>query len=348
MHAARSTVMVLVLLAAGAAARADSVGGSATVSTHVFDTIGAIENRDSGPVTSFVGPLQRQDAVVESVHNGPPNHAYASASASAAWLPGSVKAAATARIDGLCLPNGSGGCEGPGTVRTGATASATLLAIADPGLSAPQGVQNNLQLSGAITRVASFLSSQTQALYADGTIADATASFSYSLRQYRYNPDAGHDVPVLLANGSLKLTSRYDGQLAVESSGWLNAVTSWDGSPLMLTTPSFILQPGKDVEVQFGVAIDTAYLYSLRAADRVVSSLAFGSTWGFSTDPSAPAFSGGQVSMPVLGVLGGQYTPPVPEPATLPLTAAGLAMLAWRRRGPGATRRAPGAQAGAA
>jgi MYXO-CTERM domain-containing protein len=93
--------------------------------------------------------------------------------------------------------------------------------------------------------------------------------------------------------------------------------------------------PGKTIQVQLSVQLDTGLLYSLVSADTVVSDLGFANTFRFSTDPSAPAFAGtGPVTIPSLYIDNGVYAVPVSEPGSGTLAAAGLVVLlgAWMRR----------------
>src|SRR5262249_31796081 len=146
--------------------------GSLNVSTHVTSTIGTQVNRQT-PQSASSGPLSLSDFIVASVPGAPANYSYAQTLALADWAPGAGKVAATARIDGLCIPNGGGGCEGPGTTWAGATASASTLAFSDPGVQSPTSVQNNLLLSGSILRAATFISPETLEAFTNGTVPDA-------------------------------------------------------------------------------------------------------------------------------------------------------------------------------
>lgn len=328
----RLSGLVLFLIVAGlpGSSRAQTNGGLQT-ETHVSGTVGSIFDRQT-PQSAATGPIAAYDTIVASINGAPANYLYAQAIAIADWQPGVVKASGNARIFGLCIPNGSGGCEGPGTSQVGAKAAASTKTVGDPGVASPTLVQNNLTLTGTISRLANFLSSDTQTAYVNGTIPDAKATFTYLIRQLQFNPDAGHDIFVRLAGGGVTLTSHYDGTVTMTSNGFASAPTTWTGAPLTFTTPAYTLQPGKDLEVTFSVNVDTAFQYSLRTADEIVSHLAFQNSFGFSSDPLAPAFTSSEVAMPGLGILGGVYSEPVPEPGLGAMLAAGLGGLAASAR----------------
>jgi MYXO-CTERM domain-containing protein len=328
----RPIALALSLLLAPMAASAQSTG-SARVTTQV---VGFFSPSDSHTTSVFVlnGPATANDAVVASVPNAPANHVYAESNAFANWQPGSVKTSAYAAINGLCVPLSGGGCDGPATTRAGATASASSLTFADPGVSVPTVVHNNLSLDGWVNRTANFLSAYTQSLYVNGTVPDAMATFNYRIDQLQFNKDGGRDVFANLASGSVVLDSYFDGTTTVTTAGFLQQPT-WTGAPLALTTPDYTLMPGKTIQVQLSVQLDTGLLYSLVSADTVVSDLGFANTFRFSTDPSAPAFAGtGPVTIPSLYIDNGVYAVPVSEPGSGTLAAAGLVVLlgAWMRR----------------
>lgn len=311
--------------------------GSVGATTHVSSTIGSVVNREV-PLFVARGPISLTDAIVASVPGAPPDHAYAQAAAFADWMPGAVKVAATAGIDGVCIPNGGGGCEGPGTTQAGAKANASTLTFTDPGISSDTMVQNNLVLSGSILRAASFISPPTEDAYKNGTVPDATASFSFSVMQARFNQDAGRDVFVRVAGGGIQIVSHYDGTVDLITNGFLQSNPSWNNSPIALTTPSYQLVAGKQIEVEFSAQVDSSFLYSLRAADQIVSSLVFANTFGFSSGTSSPAFvSGTPVNIPELGIQGGVYAP-VPEPSSWLFVAFGFGVMVVSRyrlaRGP--------------
>ena len=160
---------------------------------------------------------------------------------------------------------------------------------------------------------------------------DASASFRYSIQQLRFNADAGHDVFVRLAGGTVSIVSHYDGSLTLATNGFLQT-PAWTGAPLVLTTPGYTLLPGKDIEVQFFASVDTSLLYSLRSADTLLGSLGFANTFMFSTAPGAPAFTGNTVNITALGIQGGVFTAPVPEPSTYALMLAAPGALGFAAR----------------
>jgi hypothetical protein len=217
-------------------------------------------------------------------------------------------------------------------VQAGASAAASTLTFTDPGVSSDTTVQNNLVLFGSILRAASFISPATEAAYKDGTVPDATASFSFSIRQARFNADAGRDIFVPLAGGGVQIVSHYDGTVNITANGFLQNNLTWNNSPITLTTPSYVLVAGKQIEVQFSAQVDSSFLYSLRAADQVLSSLGFANTFGFASGPSSPAFvSSAAVDIPALGIQGGVYAP-VPEASTTLLLVSGLGLVGAVRR----------------
>lgn len=326
-----STAVACALLLAAPVTIAQTSGGL-TVSTHVSSTIGLNGVDRSTPTSAPSGPLLTSDFITQSVYNGPSGHTWAQASASADWQPGAVKVSSTARIDGLCLSLGNGGCSGPGTSQAGATASAGTLTLTDPGVTVPTLVHNNLSLSGIVQRAATFNSAYTEAQYINGTIPNATAGFAYRIQQMVYNADAGRDVFQQLASGTVNISSRYDGSLSVTSTGFLQSPT-WNGAPLILTTPDYTLMPGKEISVQFSANVDTGLLYSLRTDDVLLSSLIFGNTFRFSSDAGSPAFAAAtSIDIPALGISGGVYAAPVPEPTSALLLLSGLTLLITRRR----------------
>jgi len=117
--------------------------------------------------------------------------------------------------------------------------------------------------------------------------------------------------------------------VALTTSGFLQN-PAWTGAPLVLTTPTYTLQPGKDVEVQFSATVNSSFLYSLRAADVLLSSLGFGNTFRFSTDSNAPAFTSPAVNIPALSIQGGVYTEPIPQPPQMTIIPTdGAIILKW-------------------
>ena len=86
--------------------------------------------------------------------------------------------------------------------------------------------------------------------------------------------------------------------------------------------------------MQFFASVDSSFLYSLRAADVLLSSLGFGNTFMFSTDPNAPAFTSSAVNIPALGIQGGLYT----EPPRLTIIPSGAnVILTWPTNAAGFT-----------
>jgi hypothetical protein len=325
-------LLLVVLFAKVSAPRAQNFG-SVSLTTHVFATANGIVVRET-PLTLAIGPASRGDAIIASLSGTPPGHAYTRADAFADWLPGAVKVSASARIDGLCLPLGNGGRDGRGTLRAAASAFAGTLTFTDPGIASDATAQNNLVLSGSVLRSATFISPETESFYKYGGVADATASFTYSIAQTRFNADAGRDVFVRLTGGSVQITSHFDGTTSIAASGFLQGNPAFVNGAMTLTTVPYQLVAGKEIEVQFSAQVDTGYQYSAHGADQVASGLGFANTFGFSTTLAAPAFaSGTAICIPALSIAGGVYAP-VPEPQAWLLVVFGFGPISAAARRP--------------